>query len=87
VAAAQLAAHWDAAGEPTRALPARVQAGLAAELAHAFPEAQRHYERALRLWEQVTDPGRAAGLDRVELLTRAADAAGASGRTSARWRC
>ena len=76
VAAAELAAHWDAAGEPTRALPARVQAGLAAERAHAFPEAQRHYERALELWEQVTDPDRAAGLDRVELLTRAADAAG-----------
>jgi hypothetical protein len=35
--AAELAAHWDAAGEPTRALPARVQAGLAAERAHAFP--------------------------------------------------
>jgi predicted ATPase len=33
----ELAAHWDAAGEPTRALPARVQAGLAAERAHAFP--------------------------------------------------
>jgi predicted ATPase len=80
VAAAQLAAHWDAAGEPTRALPARVQAGQAAEAAHAFPEAQRHYERALQLWEQVTDPGRAARLDRVELLTRTADAASASGR-------
>jgi tetratricopeptide (TPR) repeat protein len=80
VAAAELAAHWDAAGEPTRALPARVQAGWAADRAHAFPEAQGHYERALRLWEQVTDPGRTAGLDRVELLTRAADAAAASGQ-------
>jgi len=80
VAAAELAAHWDTAGEPTRALPARVQAGLAAERAHAFPEAQRHYQRALELWEQVTDPGRAAGLDRVELLTRAAEAAGSSGQ-------
>jgi DNA-binding CsgD family transcriptional regulator/tetratricopeptide (TPR) repeat protein len=79
-AAAELAAHWDAAGEPTRALPARVQAGLAADRAHAFPEAQGHYERALQLWEQVTDPGRAAGLDRVELLTRAADAAGVTGQ-------
>jgi predicted ATPase len=56
VAAAELAAHWDAAGEPTRALPARVQAGLAAERARAFPEAQGHYERALQLWDQVTDP-------------------------------
>jgi DNA-binding CsgD family transcriptional regulator/tetratricopeptide (TPR) repeat protein len=81
VAAAEVAVHWDAAGEPTRALPARVQAGLAAERAHAFPEAQRHYERALELWEQVTDPGRAAGLDQVELLTRTADAAGSSGRS------
>jgi DNA-binding CsgD family transcriptional regulator len=80
VAAAELAAHWDAAGESTRALPARVQAGLAAERAHAFPEAQGHYERALQLWDQVTDPGRAAGLDRVELLTRTAEAAGASGQ-------
>ena len=81
VAAAEVAAHWDAAGEPTRALPARVQAGLAAERARAFPEAQRHYERALELWEQVTDPSRAAGVDQVELLTRTADAAATSGRS------
>jgi DNA-binding CsgD family transcriptional regulator/tetratricopeptide (TPR) repeat protein len=81
VAAAELAAHWDAAGESTRALPARVQAGLAAERARAFPEAQRHYERALQLWDQATDPGGAAGLDQVELLTRAADAAESSGRS------
>jgi DNA-binding CsgD family transcriptional regulator len=78
VAAAELAAHWDQAGEPTRALPAMVQAGLAADRAHAFPEAQRHYQRALQLWDQVTDPGRAAGLDRVELLTRTADTAAAT---------
>jgi DNA-binding CsgD family transcriptional regulator/tetratricopeptide (TPR) repeat protein len=78
VAAAELAAHWDGAGEPARALPARVQAGLAADRAHAFPEAGRHYERALELWEQVPDPDRDAGLDRVELLTRAGAAAGAT---------
>jgi tetratricopeptide (TPR) repeat protein len=76
VAREELAAHLDAAGEPTRALPARVQAGLAAERAHAFPEAQGHYERALELWDQVLQPASLAGLDRVELLTRAADAAG-----------
>jgi hypothetical protein len=74
VAAAELAAHWDAAGEPARALPARVQAGLAAERARAFAEAHQHYQRALELWEQVVDPGRPAGLDRVDLLARAADA-------------
>ena len=76
MAAAERAAHWDAAGDPTRALPARVRAGLAADQAHAFPEAQRHYERALELWSQVLQPASLAGLDRVELLTRAAEAAG-----------
>ena len=80
VAAAELAAHWDRAGEPARALAARVQAGLAADRAHAFPEAGRHYERALELWEQVPDPDRGAVLDRVELLTRAGAAAGAIAR-------
>ncbi|HEV8167388.1 MAG TPA: AAA family ATPase, partial [Actinomycetota bacterium] len=79
VAAAELAAHWDAAGELARALPARVQAGLAAERAHAFAEAWRHYERALELWERVADPGRPAGLDRVELLARAAEAVAFTG--------
>jgi DNA-binding CsgD family transcriptional regulator/tetratricopeptide (TPR) repeat protein len=78
-AAAELAAHWDAAGEPGRALPARVQAGLAAERARAFAEAHRHYQRALTLWEQVADPGRPAGLDRVELLVRAAEAVASAG--------
>jgi tetratricopeptide (TPR) repeat protein len=79
VAAAELAIHWDRAGEPTRALPARVAAGLAAEHARAFAEADRHYRRALELWEQVTDPDRLAGLDQVELLARAAQAAAQTG--------
>jgi DNA-binding CsgD family transcriptional regulator/tetratricopeptide (TPR) repeat protein len=81
VAAAELAAHWDAAGEPSRALPARVAAGLAAEHARAFAEAHRHYQRALEWWERVTDPERLAGLDRVELLARAAEAAAQTGST------
>jgi predicted ATPase len=38
VAAAELAIHWDAAGEPVRALPARVDAGLAAEGTRALPK-------------------------------------------------
>jgi DNA-binding NarL/FixJ family response regulator len=83
VATAELAVHWDAAGEAARALPARVQAGLAAERAHAFPEARDHYERALELWERVSEPGRPAGLDRVDLLDHTAQAAistGAVGR-------
>jgi DNA-binding CsgD family transcriptional regulator/tetratricopeptide (TPR) repeat protein len=79
VATAELAAHWDAGDEPTQALAARVQAGLAAEHAHAFAEAGRHYQRALELWERVPEPGQTAGLDLVGLLTRAADAVAFSG--------
>jgi len=79
VATAELAAHWDAGGEPTQALPARVRAGLAAEHAHAFAEATRHYQRALELWERVPDASQAAGLDLVDLLTRAAEAVAFSG--------
>jgi DNA-binding CsgD family transcriptional regulator/tetratricopeptide (TPR) repeat protein len=83
VATAELAVHWDAAGEAARAIPARVRAGLAAERAHAFPEARDHYERALELWERVPEPDRPAGLDRVDLLDHTAQTAistGAVGR-------
>ncbi|HET6814196.1 MAG TPA: AAA family ATPase, partial [Actinomycetota bacterium] len=51
--AAELAWHWYAAHDLERALPAAVEAGLAAERSYAFAEAQRHFERALELWEQV----------------------------------
>jgi DNA-binding CsgD family transcriptional regulator/tetratricopeptide (TPR) repeat protein len=81
VAAAELAIHWDEAGEPTMALPARVAAGLAAEQARAFVEADRHYQRALELWEQVTDPVRLAGLDQVDVLARSAEATAQTGST------
>jgi tetratricopeptide (TPR) repeat protein len=79
VVVAELAVHWDTAGESARALPARVRAGLAAERAHAFTEAQRHFERALELWELVPNPGRPAGLDRVDLLARAAEVSAVTG--------
>ena len=79
VAAAELATHWDGSGKPEQALPARVQAGLAAERAHAFAEAARHYQRALQLWERMPEPGLPAGLDRVGVLYRAAEAAALTG--------
>jgi DNA-binding CsgD family transcriptional regulator len=83
VAAAELAVHWDAAGEPAQALPATIQAGLAAERAHAVAEAARHFERALVLWDRVPDRGRPAGLDRVDLLARTADAVAFAGAAQA----
>jgi DNA-binding CsgD family transcriptional regulator/tetratricopeptide (TPR) repeat protein len=75
VLAGELAVHWDAAGEPIRALPARIQAGSTAEHIHAFAEAHRHFERALELWEQVPEPARPTELDHIEVLARAAEAA------------
>jgi predicted ATPase len=79
VAAAELATHWDAAGEPTQALPARVRAGLAAERARAFAEAARHYQRALELWDIAAEHGPTVELDRVEVLTRAGEMAALTG--------
>jgi DNA-binding CsgD family transcriptional regulator len=75
VASAEVAAHWDAAGEWAQALPARVRAGLAAERARALAEADDHYQRALTLWGRVPEPGEPAGLDWVGLLARAAETA------------
>ena len=81
-----LARHWFAAHDLPRALAAGVQAGIAAERSSGFAEAQRHYERALELWDQVGDAEARAGLDRIELHRRAAEAAnlaGDSGRAAA----
>jgi DNA-binding CsgD family transcriptional regulator/tetratricopeptide (TPR) repeat protein len=83
--AAELAWHWYAAHDLERALPAAVAAGLAAERAYAFAEAQRQFERALELWdrtggdgpEQVAAPQ--VGMDKAELLARAGEAAANSG--------
>src|SRR4029453_14192225 len=50
-------------------------AGLAAERAYAFPEAQRHHERALGLWARVPQAAELSPLDRITLLERAAEGA------------
>ena len=78
---AQLAYHWQGAGDQGQALPAFVRAGQAAELAAAPAEALEHYQRALELWDQA--PGAAAGspLDRVAVLHRAAEAADFAGHS------
>ncbi len=73
--AAELAHHWYAAHDLERALPAAVTAGIAAEKVYANAEAQRQFERALELWDQVPAAHAGLGLDRVDLLARAAEAA------------
>jgi len=74
-AAAELAHHWYAAHDMERALPAAVTAGLAAERVYAYAEAQRQFERALELWERVPAVHPGIGMDRVDLLGRAAESA------------
>lgn len=72
--AAELAHHWDAAGDQAEALAASLVAARAAEDGLAPAEAHAHYERALRHWS----PARNVDLDR--LLEQAAEAASMAGR-------
>jgi ATP/maltotriose-dependent transcriptional regulator MalT len=75
-AAAELAFHWEGAGRAEEALAAAIDAGVAASRVAAWADADRQYERALRLTDGAPMPG---GIDRIELLRRAAEAAELSG--------
>ena len=75
-AAAELAFHWEGAGRSSEALGAAIDAGAAAARVAAWADADRQYERALRLADATQLPD---GIDRVELLRRAAEAAELSG--------
>ena len=77
--AAELADQWHRAGAREEALVASVTAGLEASRAHAFTEAHVHLERALELWDTGASAPDALPVDRVELLSRAAQAARFSG--------
>ena len=59
-----------------------VAAGLAAKRVFAFSEAQRHFERALELWDRVPDAEERAGCDRVDVLRHAAAAAANAGQAA-----
>ena len=71
---AELAHHWEAAEEWERAFLAHIEAAREAERLYAWSAAVHHAERALDLADRV-DPVGAAGVDRGELLHRAADEA------------
>jgi len=77
---AELAHHWDAAGEVDEALVASVRAGESASAAFAHAEAHAHYERALRRWREASSPETLTGLDLDTLLERAAAAASIASR-------
>lgn len=74
VAPAELAHHWHAARRRPEALAASINAGQAAETAHAPAEAYAHYRRAVDLWESSSETNRGW------LLARAAEAAWLAGR-------
>ncbi len=75
-AAAELAYHWEGAGRTGEALTAAIEAGAAAARVAAWADADRQYERALRLADGAAMPD---GVDGIELLRRAAEAAEFSG--------
>jgi DNA-binding CsgD family transcriptional regulator/tetratricopeptide (TPR) repeat protein len=73
--AARLAYHWVRAHEPGLALPVSVQAGLQSVAAYAFADAQRQFETALELWDQVADAEAGVDRDRAGVLQLAAESA------------
>jgi DNA-binding CsgD family transcriptional regulator/tetratricopeptide (TPR) repeat protein len=73
--AAELADHWERAGDLPRALPATIEAAAESERAYALAEAHRHYEHALELWDQVPAAAELVALDLVTVQQRAAEAA------------
>ncbi len=72
--AATIAGHYAAAGDQPAALRAFVRAALAARDVLAYGEAADLAERALELWPRVDGAQALVGLDRVDLLSLAAQA-------------
>ena len=79
--ASELAWHWYAAGDHARALPASVEAAVAAQSSFGFAEACGHLERALQLWESgvAGDAPGAPPVDGLHLRLLAAECANLAG--------
>jgi DNA-binding CsgD family transcriptional regulator/tetratricopeptide (TPR) repeat protein len=73
--AAELAHHCLRSHDLAGALAASVQAAKEATAVLAPAETLRHLSGALKLWDRVPDAAAVAGLDRVDLLLDAAEAA------------
>ncbi len=76
---AEVAHHFDAAGQAPEALGASARAAVAAREAAGPAEAHAQYERVLRLWPEVADAPALAGTTRHALLVEAAAMASAAG--------
>jgi DNA-binding CsgD family transcriptional regulator len=77
--AAELAWHCLASHDLPGGLAALVRAAGHAASVFAPSEAYRHLTQALELWPRVPDAAAVAGVDRFEVLVRAAEAANHSG--------
>jgi DNA-binding CsgD family transcriptional regulator/tetratricopeptide (TPR) repeat protein len=77
--AAELARHCLASHDLSGALEALVRAAADAKAVSAPADAFGHLTQAIELWDRVPDPAAVAGVQRAELLLRAAAAAGNSG--------
>ncbi|MFL5777594.1 MAG: AAA family ATPase [Chloroflexota bacterium] len=81
---AELAHHWAAAHEASRAVAASVAAGDASRALYAFAEAGRQYERAIELWDIVPADDRPGDRDLADLFDAAGEVLGFAG-DSFRW--
>jgi DNA-binding CsgD family transcriptional regulator len=77
--AAEVAGHWQAAGNPAEELPARVAAAEAAERVFGYAEAALHWRRAIELSQALPGAADAAGTDVPGIYVRAIDALYRSG--------
>ncbi len=67
----EIAHHWRAAQDSTRALSAAIAAGDASRAVYAYAEAGRQYERAIELWDLVPATDRPTDRDLADLFDAA----------------
>ncbi len=70
-----LALHWYGAHDDERALRAAWQAAGEAKTGLAYAEQLQMLEQVLQLWQRVPDAARHTGVQRVDVIEQAADAA------------
>lgn len=79
--AGEIAHHWISAHEADKSFVWSLRAADHSQSVYAWHEELTHLDRALDLWDQVSDPEALAGMSRPDLLARAGRAAGDVGRS------
>lgn len=73
--AAECATHWWQSSEHAAALTAAIRAAKLAIELYGYTEASLQFDRALDLWDRVSDAETIGGMSRLEILIEAAEAA------------